>query len=197
MRMVNFIKFLFGKNTNSVRALPKVETLKIVVVEFVEYGNFGFGQGLARLLQKNPSFNVRYFDEPFDKSFLNLQGRKFFDFVDAGNMILQRLNADVVVWGKVTAASAVAIAAGVLSATIMAVVEHYNSDLSLTQSFGEWLETVAKEPAVNWALAASVISISKSLDRGPVVTGIIIAVFTLFGVVEDAKEMLGKYNFSA
>ena len=111
--------------------------------------------------------------------------------------IVYAMVPDVVVWGKVTAASAVAIAAGVLSATIMAVVEHYNSDLSLTQSFGEWLETVAKEPAVNWALAASVISISKSLDRGPVVTGIIIAVFTLFGVVEDAKEMLGKYNFSA
>ena len=97
--MANFIKLLFGKNTGSKRILPKVETLKIVVVEIVEYGNYGFGLAMTRLLQKNPSFNVRYFDEPFNKSFLNLQGRNFFDLVDAGNMILQKLNADVIVWG--------------------------------------------------------------------------------------------------
>ena len=28
-----------------------------------------------------------------DKSFLNLQGRNFFDLIDAGNTILQKLNA--------------------------------------------------------------------------------------------------------
>lgn len=95
--MANFIKLLF--NTKNTRTLPKVETLKVIVVEFAEYGNYGFGSGLARLLQKNPNFSVRYFDEPFDKTFLNLQGRNFFDLVDAGNTILQRLNADVVVWG--------------------------------------------------------------------------------------------------
>ncbi len=97
--MANFIKFLFGKDTASKRLLPKVETLKIVVVEFAEYGNYGFGQAMARLLQKNQYFNVLYFDEPFNKGFLNLQGRGFFDLVDAGNMILQKLNADVIVWG--------------------------------------------------------------------------------------------------
>ena len=97
--MANFIKFLFGKDTAIKRLLPKVETLKIVVVEFAEYGNYGFGQAMARLLQKNQYFNVRYFDEPFNKGFLNLQGRGFFDLVDAGNMILQKLNADVIVWG--------------------------------------------------------------------------------------------------
>lgn len=45
--MANFIKFLFGKNTGSKRILPKVETLKIVVVEFVEYGNYGFGLAMT------------------------------------------------------------------------------------------------------------------------------------------------------
>ena len=97
--MANFIKILFGNNTSNKRILPKVETLKIVVVEFAEYSNYGFGRGLERLLQKNPNFNVRYFDEPFDKKFLNLQGRNFFDLVDTGNIILQKLNADVVIWG--------------------------------------------------------------------------------------------------
>lgn len=97
--MANFIKFLFGKDTAQKRLLPKVETLKVVVVEFVEYGNFGFGKALTRLLEKNIRFNVRYFDEPFNKNFLNLQGRRFFDLVDAGNMILQKLNADIIIWG--------------------------------------------------------------------------------------------------
>lgn len=97
--MAGFIKFLFGTKNNSKRISIKVETLKIVVVEFSEYGNFGFAKGMARLLEKNPNFNVHYFDEPFDKGFLNLHGRNFFDLVDAGNMILQRLNADVVIWG--------------------------------------------------------------------------------------------------
>lgn len=97
--MANFIKILFGgKNTNK-RLLPKVEALKIIVVEFADYGNYGFGQGLARLLAKTQNFDVRYFDEPFNKSFLNLQGRGFFDLVDKGNTILQKLNADVVIWG--------------------------------------------------------------------------------------------------
>lgn len=98
--MVNFIKILFDKDASrKKRVLPKVEILKVVVVEFAEYGNFGFGQAMAKLVQKNPNFNVRYFDEPFDKAFLNLQGRNFFDLVDAGNMILQKLNADVIIWG--------------------------------------------------------------------------------------------------
>lgn len=97
--MANFIKILFGNEAKGRRVLPKVETLKIVVVEFAEYGNYGFGKGLQRLLEKNSSFNVSYFDEPFDKTFLNLQGRNFFDLVDAGNTILQKLNADVIVWG--------------------------------------------------------------------------------------------------
>jgi len=97
--MANFIKILFGQQSNNKRLLPKVETLKVVVVEFAEYGNYGFAKNLTKLLEKNPKFTVRYFDEPFDKKFLNLQGRNFFDLVDAGNAILQKLNADVIIWG--------------------------------------------------------------------------------------------------
>ena len=104
---------------------------------------------------------------------------------------------DTVLWGKVTAASAVAIAAGVVAATIMAIVEHYKSDVDLDESFAEWLEAVAKEPAVYWGLASSVISISQSLNRGSVLTSIILVVFAIFGITEDANTLLEKYNFSA
>lgn len=97
--MANFISMLFQKKDGGHRLLPKVSKLKVVVVEFAEYGNYGYGQNFAKLLERNASFAVHYFDEPFNKSFLNLQGRNFFDMVDAGNMILQKLNADVVIWG--------------------------------------------------------------------------------------------------
>ena len=97
--MANFIKLLMSGSVKNKRILPKVETLKIVVVEFAEYGNYEFGRKFSHLLEKNPNFNVHYFDEPFDKTFLNLQGRNFFDMIDAGNTLLQKLNADVVIWG--------------------------------------------------------------------------------------------------
>lgn len=97
--MASFIKVLFGNQSGVKRILPKVEKLNLVVVEFAEYGNYGFGRGLVKLLQKNPNFSVFYFDEPFDKTFLNLQGRNFFDLVDAGHTILQKLNADIIIWG--------------------------------------------------------------------------------------------------
>lgn len=100
-----------------------------------------------------------------------------------------------VLWGKVTAASAVAIAAGVLSATIMAIVEHYRADIDLEKSFGQWLEDVAKEPIVYWGLASSVINISSSLNRGPVLTSVILGIFAVFGIVDDAKALLETFDF--
>ena len=111
--------------------------------------------------------------------------------------VVYSLVPTTILWGKVTAASAVAIAAGVLAATIMAIVEYYKADVDLDESFAEWLEAVAKEPVVYWGLASSVISISQSLNRGPVVTSVILGIFAIFGVSEDAKTMLEKYNFSA
>ncbi len=99
-----------------------------------------------------------------------------------------------VLWGKVTAASAVAIAAGVVAASIMAIVEHYKSDIDFDDSFADWLENVAKEPMVYWGLASSVISISQSLNRGPVLTSIILVIFAIFGITDDAKTLLEKYD---
>lgn len=104
---------------------------------------------------------------------------------------------DTVLWGKVTAASAVAIAAGILAATIMAIVEHYRTDSGLDESFGSWLRNAAAEPAAYWGIASSVINIGQSLKRGPVVTGVILAIFAICGVADDAKDMLETFNFSA
>ena len=55
----------------------------------------------------------------------------------------------------------------------------------------------AAEPAAYWGIASSVINIGQSLKRGPVVTGVILAIFAICGVADDAKDMLETFNFSA
>ena len=102
---------------------------------------------------------------------------------------------NMIFWGKIAAASAVAIAAGVLTTSIMAIAEYYRTG-DLTATFEEWLEDVTTEPTASWLLAASMISIGTALNRSPVLSGIILAVFTLFNVVNDVKPMLEKYDFT-
>lgn len=102
---------------------------------------------------------------------------------------------NMIFWGKVAAASAVAIAAGVLATTIMAVVEYYRSG-DLAETFEQWLEDVTTEPTASWMIASSMISIGTALNRSPVLTGVILGVFTLFNIVNDVKPMLEKYEFT-
>ena len=104
---------------------------------------------------------------------------------------------DVILWGKVAAAAAVAIAAGITAASIMAVIEYYNTGKDAGQTFENWLENVTTEPFVYWGIASSMMGISQSLGRGPVVTAIIIGIFTIYGIADDVKPMLEKYNFTA
>ncbi len=101
----------------------------------------------------------------------------------------------VVFWGKVSAATAIAVAAGVVSSTVMSIWRYYQFGGSLDESFGEWLTSVTTEPELSYALAASVIAVGNTLKRGAVVTGIIICVFAMYNVVDMVKPMLAKYNF--
>ncbi len=101
-----------------------------------------------------------------------------------------------VFWGKVSAATAVAIAAGVVASTVMSVWRYYQFGGNLDESFNEWLISVTTEPQVSYALAASMISVGTTLKRGFVVTGIIICVFALYNVIDMVKPMLKMYNFN-
>ena len=105
---------------------------------------------------------------------------------------------DYMIFGKVTAASGVAIAAGVLSSTILAIVEWKDSGVLSTNSdnFEAWLTEVTKEPAAAWAIAAGMITTGKAVSANPVTTALSIAVFAIYGVTDDLKEMLKSYNFS-
>lgn len=104
MQILDFLKNVFLKpKTEKKELLSEEEALnisfKVVVVEFAENVESSAGEIFAALLRSFGYFNVSYFNEPFSKSFLNLEGRTFFDFIDKGQAILDKTKADVVVWG--------------------------------------------------------------------------------------------------
>ena len=104
----------------------------------------------------------------------------------------------VVFWGKVTAAAAISVAAGITATTIMSIYRYYQyGEGTLAQSFQEWIIDVTTDPAAAYAVAASMTTIGKTMTNGPVVTGLIIVVFALYQVMDLVKPMLKKYNFDA
>lgn len=102
----------------------------------------------------------------------------------------------VVFWGKISAATAIAIASGVVASTVMSIWRYYQFGGELDESFNEWLISVTTEPEISFALASSMIAVGTTLKRGFVVTGIVICVFALYNVIDMVKPMLKKYNFN-
>ena len=111
--------------------------------------------------------------------------------------VVYALLHDYMIFGKVSAASAMAIAAGVLSSTLLAIVEWKDSGVLSTSSdnFEAWLIEVTKEPTAAWALASGMIATGKAVNTNPVTTAVSIAVFALYGVTDDLSKMLKSYNF--
>lgn len=101
-------------------------------------------------------------------------------------------------WGKVTAAAAIAVAAGVTATTILSIYRYYQyGEDSASQSFQEWIVDVTTDPSASYAVATSMMTVGKTLNNGPVVTGLIIVVFSIYQVMDMVKPMLKKYNFDA
>ena len=104
MQIVDFLKRTFLKPEADKKEFLSEEdalniSFKVVVVEFAENVESSAGEIFAALLSGLGYFDVSYFNEPFSKTFLNLEGRTFFDFIDKGQAILDKTKADVVVWG--------------------------------------------------------------------------------------------------
>jgi len=72
---------------------------KIEVVEFADNVESRSGETIARLLRTQDGLDVSYFEEPFSKTFLNLESRTLFDLIDRGQTILDKTGADVLIWG--------------------------------------------------------------------------------------------------
>ncbi len=98
-----FIKTFLQQKTTPKEELSEEEALnikfKVSVVEFAENIESSAGEVLTAMLRSKPFLEVDYYNEPFSKSFLDLDGRTFFDLIDKGMSILDKTKVDVLVWG--------------------------------------------------------------------------------------------------
>lgn len=93
---------LFHTPTAAEEAVPESYAhigFKVVIIEFSDNVESRSGENISKLMDSREGLNVTYFDEPFSKTFLNLETRSLFDLIDKGQTILDKTEADVLVWG--------------------------------------------------------------------------------------------------
>ena len=105
MQLINKIKQLFfASRTHREEAefvfdAENLIKFKVVVIEFADNVESRSGEVIAKKLENKEGLQVSYFDEPFNKNFLNLDSRTLFDLIDRGLSIIDRTHADVLIWG--------------------------------------------------------------------------------------------------
>lgn len=106
---------------------------------------------------------------------------------------------DVILWGKVSAAAAISIGAGLVAITIMTIYEKYRFGMSETEqkrSLKDWMEQLIQVPKADFALTTTAGTLATVFAEGPVVKGITICVFAFTNCLETVSEMMKKYNFN-
>ena len=97
-KMTGFFRPSQSSDLSEIPVLP-TKIYKIVVVDFQDNVESNSGENTVRLLREMENFEVSLFDEPFNKTFLNLESRTLFDLIDKGQTLLDRTMADVLIWG--------------------------------------------------------------------------------------------------
>ena len=103
----------------------------------------------------------------------------------------------VVFWGKISAACAISVGAGLVAISIMSLYEYFRFGTGEDQSFEDWFKELIEIPKADFALTTAITAVAEALGAGPVVSGIIICVFALYNIVDLARAMLKTYNFDA
>ncbi len=103
----------------------------------------------------------------------------------------------VMFWGKVSAATAISIAAGIVASTLITIIEWSDKDIQKDESaVQEWLDNITSEPVAAWALAQSVISTQAAITSTTAVPGaLILAVFAIYHITDSTKKILKNYNW--
>ena len=78
---------------------PYAGLFKVAVVDFLTINNLNCSEHFVQMLAQNPMIEPVLVKENFAKSFLNFQGRNFFEFIEKGNKVLRQTHSDVVIWG--------------------------------------------------------------------------------------------------
>ena len=103
----------------------------------------------------------------------------------------------VIFWGKISAACAISVGAGLVAISIMSLYEYFRFGTGEGQSFEDWFKGLIEVPKADFALTTAITAVAQAMGAGPVVTGIIICVFALYNIVDLARTMLKTYNFNA
>lgn len=103
----------------------------------------------------------------------------------------------LVFWGKVSAAAAIAVGAGLVAISIMSIYEYYKYGTGEGVDFETWFKDLIKIPKADFALTTTVTAMAEALGMGPVVTGIVLCVFGIYNIVGMVRTMLKTYNFDA
>lgn len=103
----------------------------------------------------------------------------------------------LVFWGKISAAAAIAVGAGLVALSVMSLYEYYEYGLEEGLTFEQWFKDLIKIPQADFALTTTVTAMAEALGMGPVVTGIIICVYGIYNVTGLVKNMMDTYNFDA
>ena len=99
-------------------------------------------------------------------------------------------------WGKVSAATAISVAAGVVASAFITLIEWKDVDLKYAdKNFDGWLEDITTEPFTAWAIAQGVLNTQMAATKNPVTSALVLGVFALYNIGDDAKTLLKKYNF--
>ena len=113
-----------------------------------------------------------------------------------------------VVWGKISAAAALSIGAGLAADIIMTVYGRYRKiDVSLLDlkdgesyedlTFEQWVSKLKESSVATYAIATAATSYLTSVGMNKVTGAIILTVFTLFNANEAIEDMKNTYNFDA
>ena len=106
---------------------------------------------------------------------------------------------DVIIWGKVSAAAAISVAAGFVAYATMTIYEKYRFGISKedkTKTVNDWVKEFLKVPQADFALTTAAASMSTMLAEGPVAKGITILVFAFTNALDTWNAMMKKYNLT-
>ena len=111
--------------------------------------------------------------------------------------IVYALMPKTMFWGKVSAATAVSVAAGVVTSAFITLVEWSDEDLKYSdKSFDTWLSDISVEPFADWALAQGVLNTQMAATNNPVTSALVLGIFALYHIGDNAKTLLKKYNWA-
>ncbi len=101
MSILSGLKKIFSAPRGKIEVLPSYNAIKfrIVVIDFLDNIESNGGENLARLLSAKEGLAVGFFDDIFQKNFLNLESKTLFDLIDKGQSIIEHTHADVIIWG--------------------------------------------------------------------------------------------------